>query len=138
MLDIVKYFNDTVWCRLGKSEIHNVGVFAIRDIPKGQELTDYYGGAFPLYMVTEREFERIHPEIRKLILQQTIIPEGITLKFDSPNSHQIMEVFMNHSEEPNSDGKKAIRKIRKGEEITKDYNAFIGKTHPINNRILEI
>lgn len=35
------YLNKTVWCKLGPSKIHGVGVFAIRDILKGQKLTDF-------------------------------------------------------------------------------------------------
>ena len=33
--------NKTVFCRLGPSKIHGIGVIAIRDIPEGTRITDY-------------------------------------------------------------------------------------------------
>jgi SET domain-containing protein len=133
MLDIVEYINNTVFCKLGASPIHNVGVFAIRDIPKGTALTDYYGGEFKSYSISEKEFESIRPEIIDLIKQQTIFEPNM-YRFDSPNSHQILEVFMNHSSEPNSDGKTATRDIKAGEEVIKDYSVF-ADTHKYNKKI---
>lgn len=133
MFNIIEYINNTVFCKLGASPIHNVGVFAIRNIPQGTQLTDYYGGEFKSYSVSEREFELIRPEIAELIKQQTIF-EPEMYRFDSPNSHQILEVFMNHSEEPNSDGKITLRDIKAGEEITKDYSVF-ENTHEFNKKI---
>jgi len=134
-MDTPFYINNTVYCRLAPSGIHGVGVFAIRDIPKGQAITDYHGGGFYSYEVSKEEFNKIEPEIQTLIRQQTIF-EG-TIKFDSPNSHQILEVFMNHSKEPNSDGKITLREIKKGEELTKDYSEFMSKDE-LSAKILDI
>jgi len=134
-MDTPFYINNTVYCRLAPSSIHGIGVFAIRDIPKGQKITDYYGGWFPLFSVTEEEFDKIEPEIQILIRQQTIFSDEI--KFDSPNSHVILEAFMNHSTTPNSDGIITLRDIKKGEELTKDYTEFMSKD-TLSSKILEI
>jgi hypothetical protein len=128
-MEIVDYLNKTVFCKLGASPIHNVGVFAIRDMRKGQPITDYHGGTYQCYELTEEEFALLAPEVQALIQQQTIFPNGKLLCFDSPNCHQVLECFMNHSDTPNSDGSVTLREIKKGEELTKDYNVFINSTH---------
>ncbi len=137
-MEIVNYLNSTVYCRLAASAIHNVGVFAIRDIKEGQKLTDYRGGEFPCFYLTEEEFRLLHREIQDLIQQQTIFEKGELLRFDSPNSHQILEVFMNHSAQPNSDGQVALCNIKKGEEITKNYHTFLNTTHPKTTYIFTV
>ena len=138
IMEIVDYLNSTVFCKIGASPIHNVGVFAIRDIPKGQELTDYKGGPFNCYALTEQAFAQLAPEVQALIQQQTIFQKGELLKFDSPNCHQIVEVFMNHSTEPNSDGTVTLREVMKGEELTKDYDVFINSNHPKTKEIFNV
>ena len=40
MTDIINRINSEVWATLASSTIHGVGVFAIRDIPKGTKLAD--------------------------------------------------------------------------------------------------
>lgn len=130
-MEIIDYLNNTVYCKLAPSN-HGVGVFAIRYIPEGQMLTDYYGGVFKSYQVSKEEFGNLHLEIQRIIKQRTIFKDEYY--FDSPNSHQIIEVFMNHSETPNSDGIYAIKDIKAGEEVTKQYNFIKG----LNSDILNI
>lgn len=137
-MNVVAYLNKTVYCTLGASPIKGVGVFAIRDIPEGQELTDYYGQDIPVYGVIPEEFEFISSEVQTLIKQRTIFRKCDVVKFNSPNSLQILEAFMNHSDNPNSDGKFTLRDIKKGEEITKDYSVFLDDPHTLNADILKI
>lgn len=112
--------NKAVFCKLAPSPIHGIGVFAIRDIPKGQELTDCYG-SLRHYILTKKEFDKIVPEVKKLILERTKFIKGKPYGFFSPNSNQMFQHFMNNSHFPNSDGKYALRKIKKGEEVTENY-----------------
>lgn len=123
---IPQYLNSTVWATLGPSKIHGIGVIAIRDIPRGTLLTDYSvrSEGREVLKVTEEEFEQILPEIRSIILDRTIFCKGYPLVFLSPNSEQSLQSFMNHSDQPNSDGERALVDIKKGEEITEDYASF--------------
>jgi hypothetical protein len=139
MINPVSYLNDSVYCRLAPSPIGGIGVFAIRDIPEGQSITDYNGGQIYLYTVTMEDYSGIEPEIRTLIEQQTIFPSwNEKLMFNSPNSNQRLEAFMNHSTTPNSDGVVTLRVVKKGEELTKDYTNFLKVCHPLNKNILNI
>jgi len=126
-----QYLNNTVWCRIAPSPIHGVGVFAIRDISKGQLL--YTFDHHMVFDVDEEDFMKILPEIRALILDKIINPEGTThYRFFSPNDEQILQSFMNHSSDANSDGHIALRDIKKGEEITENYNRLGIKPSKLN------
>jgi len=138
MNNIVNFINNTVFCTLRASPIRGVGVFAIKDIGVGQKITDYTGQSPVIYEVTEEEFNMIDPEIQTLIKQRTIFIKDRPIRFNSPNAMQLLEAFMNHSESPNCDGSIAIKTIKKGEELTKDYNVFILDGHPLNLDILNI
>ena len=122
--------NNSVWCTLRPSSVHGVGVFAIRDIPKGTLLTDYtFTKAnlpqFPKrYKCTWEEFSKLLPEIQAMILDRVLFSERHNttyLSFISPNRHAVLQLFMNHSNTPNSDGIYALRDIQKDEEVTEDF-----------------
>ena len=118
-----KELNDTVWCTLGVSKIHGIGVIALRNIPKGTTL--HCKGDNNLYEIPYTEFHKIKPEIRDLILQRhPMVRKGHP--FLSPNGDARMISFMNHSDEPNYSKytDTALKDIRKGEEITEDYGEF--------------
>lgn len=130
-----KYLNDTVWCRIGVSSLHGVGVIAIRDIPKGTKLTDYSLDdmkkriKYPTFCMTHNEFLQIRPEIRSLILDRIILHERYNanyIEFISPNHDQILQSFMNHAKEPNSNGEVALRDIKAGEEVTENFHKVVG------------
>lgn len=129
---MIEYLNNTVWATLRTSPIHGIGVFAIRDIPTGTVITDHSGKDMKVLVeVSEEDFYQILPEIRELILDRTMFREGYPLVFPSPNSEQMLRSFMNHSDQPNSDGERALVDIKKGEEITEDYASFY-KLHELS------
>ena len=138
----VQYLNESVWCKLGVSTIQGVGVIAIRDIPKGTVLTDYsLKSVFEetrgeVYVFTLDEVMSIIPEVRSLILDRVIIPEGVEkIVFISPNKEQVLQSFMNHSYEPNSDGKVALKDIKKGEEVTENFTTLVkSKLHNLTKQ----
>jgi len=126
--------NSSVWCKLGQSSIHGVGVFAIRDIPKGTKLTDHTiweYGKVKYYKMDLKEFLQILPEIRSLILDRMVFTDKGQLVFISPNQDQILRSFMNHSDTPNSDGEVAFVDIKKGEEITENFKLLESKPHQL-------
>jgi len=119
-----EYLNATVWATLKRSDIHGIGVFAIRDIPAGQRITDNTVNDptdFHTFIFAEKEFQLLLPEIQELILDRTIFEEGRRMKFISPNDDAVLRSFMNHSDTPNTDGEYGLRDIKKGEELTESF-----------------
>ena len=124
--DQIDFLNKTVKCKLGISKIHNIGVFAIRNIEKGEKLycleeLKRHG----LYSVPYSRFNEILPEIRTLILEHR--PAVINgSKFYSPNNEANFCSYMNHSRNPNwNQDDMALKDIKSGEEITQDYRGMI-------------
>lgn len=113
--------NDTVWATIAPSEIHGVGVFAIRDIKKGTKL-NLHGGTGEWIRT---DLSKVVPEVRKLILQRWPI-EKDGHPYLSPNDDALLISFVNHSDMPNYDKYKdeALRDIKKGEEIFEDYGKY--------------
>lgn len=113
--------NDTVWCKIGRSEIHGVGVIAIRDIPKGTKLHCYSNQREWLEGIPEDTL----PEIRKLILERYPKAEQELHIYAHPNDDARLISFMNHSDNPNYDNETdtTLREIKKGEEVTEHYGA---------------
>lgn len=133
MIDI-EHLNSSVWCKVGASPIEGVGVFAIRDIPKGTKLTDFTiedaaaKHRTKVYSLTLEEFEQIAPEVKNLILDHNIfhaVWHKDFLEFISPNHEAIIRSFMNHADDANSDGDFATRDIKKGEEITENFFSVV-------------
>lgn len=142
-MKIAEHLNKTVFAKLGVSPIHGVGVFAIRDIPKGQIVTDYSyqfhrpEDGLPVWEISESEFDEVLPEIQALILDRYAFDEaqqGSLLKFMSPNYDQNLQSFMNHSDEPNVNELVAVRDIKKGEEITENFRDLFISPHKLTKK----
>lgn len=116
--EAVIILNDIVKIKLAPSSVHGVGVFAIRDIKKGEKLyLDIVPHAFDLPF---ERFNKLDKEISEIILSH--FPQIVN------GSHFLypvtkMSAFLNHSEKPNVDAKedKTLIDIKKGEELTEDY-----------------
>lgn len=138
MTKVAQYLNNSVWCKVGASKIQGVGVIAIRDIPKGtkisdRSLQDMVDGQRTLLLIMKfEELHEIHPAILELILDRVIINnDHDRMLFISPNHDQILQSFMNHSEDPNCTGSIALRDIKAGEEVTESFNSLVKNIHPI-------
>src|SRR3990167_9884211 len=135
---MIEYLNKSVWVTLGFSKIHNIGVIAIRDIPKGTLYTDYnlYNSSKPILpiVMNEDDFNKILPGIRNLILDKTVFIDSIM--FFSPNYVQDIRSWMNHSDDPNTEGFIVTRDIKKGEELTENYR-FFGDWHNLTKKHYE-
>lgn len=118
--EIVNKINNEVWVTLAPSKIHGIGVIAIRDIPKGTEIGrgQHYS---VYYWLSERSFEKLLEPIRNMILDRTQQDEGQLIRFCHPNATARPQNFMNHSDNPNSDGVKTLVDVKTGEEITENY-----------------
>lgn len=114
----VNLLNEVVKIRLAPSSIHGVGVFALRDIKKGEKLyTDIIPHQFDL---PYKDFPKLDKEIQEILLGHfPLIIEGSNFMYPVCK----MSAYLNHSDKPNYDAKddKALRSIKAGEEITEDY-----------------
>lgn len=117
----IRVLNKEVRCTIAPSSIHGIGVFALRDIVKGEELYVRPTLYQSWYTVPYERFNELRPEIAKLISERWNVLNGSSFK--SPNDVWLV-CFMNHSDTPNSDGTVALQNIAKGEEITEDYRVI--------------
>jgi SET domain-containing protein len=118
--------HEGVFARLQPSPIHGVGVFAIRNIPEGTYI-------FPdddeeLVWIDKRELRRLSSEQRKLYEDFCIIKGDL---YGCPRSFNKLTVawYFNESPTPNMASDSAYRffatrDIKKGEELTVDYDTY--------------
>ena len=115
-----------VFTRLGPSQIHGVGVFAIVDIPKGQYV--FEPDDSKTVHIAQGEIKNLPSAIRELYKDFCVLKDNV---FECPNSFNSLTPswYLNHSTTPNvapdlSLKFFAIREIRKGEELTADYATY--------------
>jgi SET domain-containing protein len=114
--------------RLGLSEIAGIGLFAAEDIPAGT-VTWRYMGEFDR-LLTREEIDSLPEPARSSILEHVYLNDAsgkFVLCADNAR-------FMNHAEDPNTEGVHApgaiegydvaTRDIRAGEEMTCNYHTF--------------
>lgn len=114
------------WCtvRIAPSDIHGVGVFALKDMPEG---TRIYADIQPeIFKLPYKKVDNNLPEhIRDYLLGMypSIRKDG---PFVYPNVQYL--AYMNHSDDANYDVKTdtLTRDVKKGEEITEDYRLIDG------------
>ena len=125
----IDWLNSIVRTKIAPSSINGVGLFALRDIPKGTKL-----GADmtpKIYSLTFSQLKKLRPEIREQIIGQW--PQIVNgSKFAYPTTR--IQTYINHSEDPNYNPftDLTIRDIKEGEEITENYRHFKGyeQAHP--------
>ena len=128
-LDQVTRLNSRVKTKIAPSKIAGVGVFALRDIAKGESL---YADALPeVYSVSYTNLNKLFPAIRELILERNpMIVNGESFPYPSER----IQAFVNHSESANYDafGDVMLRDVSAGEEITENYKRISGweKVYP--------
>lgn len=119
----IQELNTYIKVKLAPSTIDGIGVFALRDIPKGQKL--YIDMMPKLYNLPWDEFRNLFPEVRKeLIARFPLIVKGSAFAYPTTR----ITAYMNHSETPNYDAKNdvTLSDIGEGEELTEDYRLIDG------------
>ena len=118
-----------VFCRLGVSSIHGVGVFAIRPIPKGINPMRGREYEFLPVPVSQIKHDRHIPDtVKKLVVD--MCPEEDGVYYCPPFSLNEISIawYLNHSKNPNMQEKDgdffAMRDIAEGEELTVDYGTY--------------
>ena len=124
--------HDGVYARIGPSRVNGVGVRAIRDIPRGTAM--FQGESERVRWVSRAAVRRLPTALRKLYEDFGMVSGD---RIGVPPSLNMLSVgwYVNHSERPNieadEDGRfHALRRIRKGEELTADYRTFTDEALP--------
>jgi SET domain-containing protein len=125
------------YCRLRPSNIHGIGVFAVRDIPKGRNpfktLPKY--ADFGYVRITDDELDALSPRLSELI-RSLFIPADGTMYVPNYGTNVVrLNCYLNHSTSPNMRTRNgfdftSLRKILVGEELTVDYRTY-GAEHVV-------
>jgi len=128
--------HDGVYARIGRSGIHGVGVRAIRDIPAGTRV--FRGESERVVWVPRAVVRRLPVPLRQLY-EDFAMAWGD--RYGVPRTMNMLSVgwYLNHSERPNVEADEsgrfhALRRIRKGEELTADYRTFTDDPLPFRPR----
>jgi len=128
-LKILENLKNT-YCRLKPSKIEGVGVFAIREIPKGKNpFLGLKKQKWHKFQISE--LKNLNKEILSLIDSFFVIHKnGMVEISDSCLNGMDVSYFLNDSKKPNlktiDDGENfvTLRKIKKGEELTAAYKTY--------------
>tara|TARA_Y100000310_G_C20640656_1_gene793699 strand:+ start:140 stop:676 length:537 start_codon:yes stop_codon:yes gene_type:complete len=117
------------WITVKESAVHNKGVFAAKDIPKGTKIIEYVGERITKTESTIRADKVIDDSLRDKTKGAVYLFE-INKKYDiDGNVDYNTARFINHSCDPNCEvdfeGERififSIKDIKKGEELNYDY-----------------
>ena len=122
--------HDGVYARILPSKIHGVGVFAIRDIPKGAKLFEEDDSELVWTRKSDLKLDELPQPIRQLYDDFCVTKDkGDT--YGCPRSFNLMTIawYLNHSRTPNVGCDEdytffALRDIMTGEELTADYRTY--------------
>ena len=115
-----------VYTRLAPSKIHGVGVFAIKTIHKGAYI--FYDDDEDIFWVKRKNLKSLSKEVRRLY-EDFCIKKGDFYGCPKSFNHLTPAWYLNHSDKPNLGCDKsynffALKKIKKGEELTVDYKTY--------------
>ena|ERR1700733_11716928 len=133
--------HNNVYTRLKPSDIHGVGVFAVRPIPKGVPI--FRGDDAPIVWVKKSELKGLRGEERRLYDDFCIIKDkGQTYGCPVDFNNLTVAWFLNEpkvGQYPNVACREdytfyALRKIAVGEELTVNYNTFSERPNDHNRQ----
>jgi SET domain-containing protein len=130
--ELLQELSGNTWVMLKPSPIEGIGVFALRDIPKGcRSMFSKPDDAGEWITVSKNEIEALPAHAQFLVgnyclydQENYFIPAQGFKKTD-------LSLFLNHADEPNiislNDGDyfEAIRDIKEGEELVIDYGEIV-------------
>ncbi|MFA5109341.1 MAG: SET domain-containing protein [Patescibacteria group bacterium] len=123
---LAKLPHSNVYTRLAPSKINGIGVFAIKDIPKGKDV--FVGDNSKIVWIDKKDIRKQSPEIQKMYNDFCIVKGD---KYGCPDNFNNLTVgwYLNNSQKPNVRCNKnydfiTLRLIKKGEELAVDYSAY--------------
>jgi SET domain-containing protein len=130
---IIRHLQEEVYCRIGISNAHGVGVFAVRRIPKNTRVLRSTLSTQDIKI--SKSSLRHLPRATRRLLQDFCEHDSrfYWLPRHGLNALSLYQ-YLNHSNDPNislvSPGVyRAIRTIRGGEELTLNYDLAFGEKH---------
>jgi len=130
---ILNHLQNEVFCRLGSSKTHGVGVFAIRAIKKDlNPLMTWFDDKEIKF--TKSELKDLPAAVRKQIKMFCFYDSKKILIPRIGMNAMSMAIYLNHSKIPNLQLTKnvqfrALRVIKKDEELLIDYDDAFGEKH---------
>ena len=132
--DIIQDLENNIYCRIQRSDIHGVGVFAIKEIPKDTNpfKTFINVDVVPIPEKEIMENEKIPQTVKDMIRAFYVVQDG-NIYCDARSLNEInITYFLNHSDTPNLDVKEineesvftANKNITIGEELTSNYSHY--------------
>lgn len=129
-LKTLKLLQNT-YCRLKGSKVSGVGVFAVRDIPKGK---DVFPGQIneKWHKFKVSELKNLDSAVMEMVQDFFVVEKNETLTIPKSGLNGMdMSFYVNHSDKPNvktiDNGFSfvSLRKIKKGEEILVSYKTYV-------------
>ena len=127
---LLKQLAESTYVMIKASPVHGIGVFAIRDIPKGTQ--DIFSqGIGDWIEVSKEEVEALPKHSRDLVENHCLFDEKSYFIPDYGFKLVDLVIYLNHSDSPNvvsiNDGERfeAIRDISCGEELFVDYGTIV-------------
>jgi len=127
---LLKELANTTYVKIKPSPLHGIGVFAIRDIPKGTS-NIFSKGVGDWIKVSKEEVDALPQHSKDLIENHCLFDEDFYFIPDYGFKLVDLVIYLNHSETPNvislNDGEEfeAIRDIAIGEELLVDYGTIV-------------
>lgn len=125
---ILNQLERDIYCELKPSKVEGVGVFAIREIPRG---TNPFKEKDTKYIpIKEQQLEKLNISVMEHIKKLFVHSDGRYWFPKQGIQTLCITHYLNHSNNPNltttenADYFLAIRDIKKGEELTVNYNLF--------------
>jgi SET domain-containing protein len=127
---LLKDLQQDTYVMIKPSPLHGIGVFAIRDIPKGTR--DLFSqGVGEWIKLTIAEVEALPKHSRDLVENHCLFDEDYYYVPDYGFKLVDLVIYLNHSDTPNiisiNEGEffEAIRDITAGEELLLDYGTIV-------------
>ena len=128
--DLLKELSASTYVMIKPSPLHGIGVFAIRDIPKGTK-NIFSKGVGDWIKVSKQEVDALPQHSKDLIENHCLFDEDHYFIPDYGFKLVDLVIYLNHSETPNvislNEGEQfeAIRDIAAGEELLVDYGTIV-------------
>jgi SET domain-containing protein len=127
---LLQQLQQSTYVMIQPSPLHGIGVFAIRDIPKGTR--DMFSqGVGEWIKLTIAEVEALPKHSRDLVENHCLFDEDFYYVPDYGFKLVDLVIYLNHSDTPNvisvNDGEyfEVIRDIAAGEELLVDYGTIV-------------
>lgn len=127
---LLKQLAESTYVMIKASPVHGIGVFAIRDIPKGTQ--DIFSqGVGEWIEVSKEEVDALPKHSRDLVENHCLFDDKSYFIPDYGFKLVDLVIYLNHSDTPNvvsiNDGERfeAIRDIVCGEELFVDYGTIV-------------